>query len=288
MSTPSALNITKAITKNVAMVCIYWTVNGVTIGDSGSSFVVKKSVIREPMVDFNDCENVDECFSHFTAAMFHILSEAKFTLLRRACLENVNRVGGVTLPKDLINSIEAAMDLDNLFDVLRDSPYWNWMNIKMLTKMARASHLPVATKLIQQYKNEVYSRKLIEVLQQIPKLKVVDDYYTKIKEKWDKDLDDLKVQDLVNHWSEVEEIFDVKEPTLLLDNLINGCIEIHWLIPMELGHIFHTVNLKTFEMLMLHILHFDFGGHVITASFPPVPSFSAERSMLSSRTQRGT
>ena len=83
------------------------------------------------IVNFTDCENVDECFSHFTAAMFEILSKAKFPSLRRACLENSNKIGGVTLPKDLKSNIAAAQNLDNLFDVLCDSPYWNWMNIKM-------------------------------------------------------------------------------------------------------------------------------------------------------------
>jgi len=31
------------------------------------------------MIDFTICENVDNTFLHFTAAMFLILSEAKFT-----------------------------------------------------------------------------------------------------------------------------------------------------------------------------------------------------------------
>ena len=67
-------------------------------------------------------------------------------------------------PVTLRGNIAATQNLDDLFDVLCNTPYWNWMNIKMLGKMAKASHLPVATKLIQQYKEEVYSRKLIEVL----------------------------------------------------------------------------------------------------------------------------
>ena len=179
------------------------------------------------MLNFNNCEDVDECFSRFTAAMFEILSKAKFTSLRRACLENSNRLGGLALSKELKSSIAAAQSLDHLFDILCDSPYWNWMNIKMLTKMAQASLLDAATKLIQQYKDEVYSRKLIDVLPQLPNLNISDTDYTKAKEKWNKDLNDVTVNDLVNHWSEVEKIFNVEEPTMLLDKVINGSIEIH-------------------------------------------------------------
>ena len=191
--------------------------------------------VELPKVNFSDCEDVHECSSHFSAAMFKILSSAEFPSLCRACLENSNKLGGVTLPSDLKSNIAATQNLDDLFDVLCDTPYWNWMNIKMLGKMAKASHLPVATKLIRQYKEEVYSRKLIEVLQQISSFSLSSNYYTKAKEKWNKDLNDVTVNDLVvGHWSKVEKIFNVEEPTVLLDKVINGSIEIHWLIPTEL------------------------------------------------------
>ena len=156
--------------------------------------------------------------------MFVILSKANFPSLRRACLEKSNRLGGVTLPSDLKSNIAATENLDDLFDVLCDTPYWNWMNIKMLTKMARASHLPAATELIRQYKEEVFSRKLIEVLQQLPSCDSYSNYYTIAKEKWNKDLNDVTINDLVDHWSEVEKIFDVEEPAVVLDKIIGGML----------------------------------------------------------------
>ena len=235
------------------------------------------------MLNFIDCDDVDECFLHFTAAMFEVLSKAKFPSLRRACLENINTVGGVKLPDNLKDNIEATQNLDDLFDVLCGTPYWNWMNIKMLTKMARASHLPAATKLIRQYKEEVFSRKLIEVLQQLPSCNSSSNYYTKAKEKWNKNLNDVTVNDLVNHWSEVEQIFNVQEPTVLLDRVINGSIEIHWLIPTELvehtqqsisNHISNHISI----MIKCDILYFDIGGHVINVQ-PDEPTTTGGKSI---------
>ena len=232
-----------------------------------------------PAVNFSDCENVDECFSHLSAAMLKILSSAKFFPLRRACLENSNKLGGVTLPSDLKSNIEATQNLDDLFDVLCGTPYWNWMNIKMLGKMASASLLPVATKLIQQYKKEVYSRKLTEVLQQIPSFCIPGNYYTEAKEKLNKDLNDITVNDLVNHWSEVEKIFNVEEPTMLLDKVVDGCIEIHWLIPTEIvEHICQSVGSQISIMLRCDILYFDIGGHVINCSSISRPDTSTTAS----------
>ena len=226
--------------------------------------MVERSIDRVPVVDFTAYEDVDECFHCFTAAMFLILSGVDFTLLRGACLENVNILGGVTLPEDLKNNIKATMDLSKLFDVLRDSPYWNWMNIKMLTKMASASLLPAASKLIQQYKNKIYSRKLIDILPQIPKLKIPDNYYAIAKEKWDKNLEDVLVKDLVKKWSDIEEIFDVKEPTVLLDHITTGCIEVYWLIPMDLvEHICQSIKTKISMLHEYNILYFEIEGHLI-------------------------
>ena len=241
-------------------------------------YLEESSLMAEeiPVVNFTNCEDVNECFSHFTAAMFKILSKAEFPLLRRACLENSNIFGGVALPSDLKNKIANAQNLNKLFDVLCDSPYWNWMNIKMLTKMANASHLDAATKLIQQYKDEVYSRKLINFLEHIPNFNVSSTYYTKAKEKWNKNLNDITVNDLVNHWSEVEKIFNVEGPTVLLDSLINGSIEIHWLIPTELVEdIRQSISNQISIMLSCDILQFDIEGHVIkhpSIAQPEIPS----------------
>ena len=232
-----------------------------------------------PTLNFTDCDDVDECFSHFTAAMFKILSKAEFPLLRRACLENINTVGGVKLPDNLKDNIKATQNLNDLFDELCGTPYWNWMNIKMLTKMEKASHLPAATELIRQYKEEVFSRKLIEVLQQLPSCDSSSNYYTKAKEKWNKDLNDVTVNDLVNHWSEVEKIFNVEEPTVLLDKVINGSIEIHWLIPTELvEHTRQSVGNHISIMLRCNILYFDIGGHVINLQ-PDAPTTASSTGM---------
>ena len=129
--------------------------------------------------------------------MYSVLCKDKFFMLCRACLENVNIIGGVVLPEALVAEIKTTEHLDDLFDVLSTSPYWNWMNIRMLVKMANVSDQPAAVKLIQRYRKEVYSRKVIEILQQIPNLKIPDKYYTAVKEKWDKSLDEITVQDLV-------------------------------------------------------------------------------------------
>ena len=105
------------------------------------------------------------------------------------------------------------------------------MNIRMLEKMVGDC---LATKrLIYQYKSEVYSRKLKDVLSEIPNLNIPTGKYTKIKAKYDKDFNDVTIKDIVKQWNEVEKIFKVGE-TMLLKNITEGCVEICWLLPNDL------------------------------------------------------
>ena len=122
-------------------------------------------------------------------------------------------------------------NFDDLFDTLCETPYWNWMNIRMLEKMV--GNCPPAKELIKQYKNEVYSRKLKDVLSDIPNLDIPIDKYTQIKVKWKKELNDLTVKDIVKQWNEIEKRFNVEE-AMLLQSIIEGCVEICWLLPNDL------------------------------------------------------
>ena len=186
-------------------------------------------------VDFSDYEHVDDAFSVFTRAIYHILlSKVQFEDLRRACIENVNTPFGAKLPCTLIESIKATKCLRDLFDELASSPYWSWINIRMLEKMVNVSCVPEANQLVKQYKDAVFSRKLSLLFKQIPKFPIPSDYYTKVQQKWNKNLDEVTVKDLVSHWSQMEEVFGGKEPSLLLHCVLDGCVEIHWYISTEL------------------------------------------------------
>ena len=62
-----------------------------------------------------------------------------------------------------------------------------------------------AQELIDQHKKEVYSRKLKDVLSDIPKLKIPKDKCTKVKVKYKKkDFDDVLIEDTVEEWNEIE------------------------------------------------------------------------------------
>ena len=175
--------------------------------------------------------------------------------MRRKCLENVNVIGTISLSKEIRNEIRNAKDFDDLFDVLCDTPYWNWMNIRMLEKMA--GDCSEAKQLIEKYKITIFSRKVNDIVSEIPNLKIPTGDYTRVKEKWNKDFNDLVIKDIVNRWNEIEKKFNVEE-TMLLESITEGCVEICWLLPNQ--HSKDVICLATSNQQSRH--HDDQSGSV--------------------------
>ena len=136
------------------------------------------------------------------------------------------------LPSDFVDKIDATSNLKELLELLNKSPHCNWMNIRMLEKMAAASKQSEAKTLITTYKNIILSKKINDILQELPDLEISDDYYTKVKDRWNKDLEDITVNDIVSRWCKLQKIFDVDDLAILLENILKGSTIFHWLIPV--------------------------------------------------------
>ena len=161
--------------------------------------------------------------------MFNILEQENFNNVKRRPLQNTNVVGRITH----IETIRNSENLHNLFEVLTCDcrPYCNWMNIRMLEKMAGNS--PAAKQTIEKYKKNIYSRKVKDVMSEICNLETPTNGYTEVKEKLKNNFDDLIVKDIVQRLEEIEKKFKVEE-TMLLKSINEGCVKICWLLPNDL------------------------------------------------------
>ena len=178
-------------------------------------------------------ESVEAAFASFVDDMFDILSQENFDKVKRKPLENLNVVGGISVREDIEDKIDESEKLSDLFNVLsrRCRPYWNWMNIRMLEKMAGNSL--AAKRTIEKYKKNIYSRKVRDVMSEISNLKIPTNGYTEVEEKWNKNFNDLIIKDIVKRWNEIENKFNVEEK-MLLKSIEEGCVKVCWLLPNDL------------------------------------------------------
>jgi len=227
--------------------------------------VQEKSTPESTSVEFNINDRVDDMFLKLVPAIGDILkkSNCEFTLLRSACTKPDKPLATVNkLPSEFVEKVTATKNLDELLELLNACDYCNWMNVRMLEKLAASSRQVEAQTLIHKYKRIIFSKKLADILQDIPQLEITEEYYTKVQDKWKKDLKDITVEDIVKHWSKLQKIFDVEDVELLLQNITEGSIQFHWFIPLNLVS---NARLSAFKNWcgLEDVSYLSIGDHVI-------------------------
>ena len=215
-------------------------------------------------IDFSAYDDVELMFTALVSELRDVISEDKFLQVRRGCFTS-NKTLSAKYPDEFTKKVDGTTTLDDLFDEVKKSPYCNWMNVHLLEKMAVASRQSNAYSLVKQYKEAVSAIKLKDIFDQMTEVEVPEDYYSKAKEKWHKDFDDVTVKDVIGHWNKLEKIFDVEDRSQLLDRVIGGSVEFHWLIPSELVCHARYSAFKNWYQLN-DILHLDICDHVIKDS----------------------
>ena len=208
-----------------------------------------------------------------------------FLIIRRACIEQINTPNGAQLALDMKKRVQKAESLNVLLDTLADSPYWSWIDLRLLKAIVVASDSRTSKNLITSYEKQVFSKKLSEVIPSIPSKKHNDKCYTKIVTKFNKDLEEITIFDLLEQKSKLETvIMDLKSGTCSLAHIAKGCIEIHWYIPTDYtDHVYRAASLKCQEYDALRLLFIQIGVYekiynpsIVDSSAitePPLPDY---------------
>ena len=145
----------------------------------------------------------------------------EFSKLRKTCRRDRR------LPYELRKVLESTTSLKELIDVLSDSPFCNWLEIRILKRMADIADVREATQLIKAFEKCVYRRKCSEVKEHFIKQFINPNHFEKVKAKLNKCEEHISVAELITYSRKLESIF--KEPsgtcTLLSDNN-KGCLEV--------------------------------------------------------------
>ena len=130
-------------------------------------------------------------------------------------------------------AIKAAHDINSLFQSLgENNTYCNWLNIKFLetiaAAVAAASGNHRLERLIQDYKNAIYSRTLRQVWDNIPTYhEVRSKYYSKLQAVFgSKDPDNVTVEEVLTKC----ESDLIKGIALDIMEIGEGSLQIFWLI----------------------------------------------------------
>ena len=197
--------------------------------------------------------------------MRSLLNKANFGDLRRACIAQVRNPDGAELAPNLEEKISVTQNIDDLFDVLVHSPYWSWIDIRILEMMVAASGILLADKLLDNYKAAVFSKRLIDLLPNVFGKDLGEDFCTKMVTKIQKDPKEMTVADLLELQSKLEiEIVNIKKGTCILEHLEKGCVEIHWYIPTRcVDGAYQTARARCYQFNELHLQYLKIGHYPV-------------------------
>ena len=83
--------------------------------------------------------NVGKAFIVLQTKMRALLIKANYGDLKRACITQKNNPDGAELSPKLVGEIKAAGNFDSLLDLLVCSPYWSWIDLRIMEAMVAAS-----------------------------------------------------------------------------------------------------------------------------------------------------
>ena len=209
--------------------------------------------------------DVGGAFIALQTNMRGLLKTADCHNLRNACIAQTHNPQGAELSKELVDKISTTETSNELFDLLVCSPYWSWIDIRLLEVMVIASQNDQARKLLGNYKEVVFSKQLLDLLPNVPNKEVKQKYYDKVVAKLKKDSNEITVADLCKFQSQLEVvIMDIKKGICILKNLKKGCVEVHWYIPTSLvDKAYLNARVKCYQFSDLHLQQLKIGNNPV-------------------------
>lgn len=225
-------------------------------------------------VNFSKFGNVGDAFANLTSTMRLCLSTAHFVDLRRACVELMK----YKLPQFSLEKIKSSRSLDDLFDVLADTAYWSWIDVRLLGRMAAASRIEESENILKNYKQSVFSKKLVEVMPKI-RPKQFKKYFAALTAKVERDASEMTVNDLLE-WQDILEkvIMDIGQGSCVINHIKpKSCIEVHLYIPIRCvddayqSGFMNSHKFNEIQLLWLEIAHYPVIHDPITSPEVPLP-----------------
>ena len=149
------------------------------------------------------------------------VSSEEFKTIRNSCVAQAS--------EPLRGLIKRTTDTHCLFEILADNnKYCNWINVSFLKIIAIACGNTQLQSLIDSYTGVIYSRTLREVWDCVPHYSVRDQYYSELKAIFDKDPDNMTVEELMKSKPQL-----AKKIAMLIAVIQWESLLVTWLIPTD-------------------------------------------------------
>ena len=225
-------------------------------------------VISRNFTDYVDIEklkddNVVGAFTYLFSKLEDLFATVNITKLRSVCV-----LRGAPLPKEFKEQMKAAKELSDILDVLDNPLYCNWLNVRLLKRIAKNIDNKRAVELIEIYEDSVHSRKVADVKKYFS-ICFNKNVVSLIEVKINKSHEDLTVKEILQCCKELENTMDIYYGGVSVIDSNPGCLLITIVIPLHCS--LHAFNMATKNILKLRQYHIQY---LEIESFPKVFAFN--------------
>ena len=150
-------------------------------------------------------------------------SDVEFSKLKNTCKRDRR------LSDELRNDLKFTNNLEEAFDVLSDSQFCTWLEIRILKCMAKV--VPEATSMLNIFEECVHGRKYSEVGTHFKEKYINPDHLTLVVTKLNKNAEDMIVGDLIKYCYKQESLLRLPPESMIPVGGKTGCLEICMFIP---------------------------------------------------------
>ena len=193
--------------------------------------------------------DVESSFVYMLDKLEKLWSDVEIHRLKSSCKRDGR------LPKKYKKKIKSTKTLGDIFDLLSNTPFCTWLDIRILKSMAYVADVPEATQMIDIFEECVHYRKCSEVDKHFRKKYINPDYFTEVRAKLNKDKEQLVVK-LIEDCQKLESILQIPADSNTLVRGGIGCLELHLVIP-KYCHLHAYESLKS-RFLKLRPLNFQY------------------------------
>lgn len=209
-------------------------------------------------LNFEEFGTVQSSFIYLTHKVTKLLEKEDHYYVKLTCHKVVK---DAQLPKSFFNEVQACGNTTRqLLSTLTMSPYWNWMDIRLMETLAAMSS--ESTNLLKRYKDYLYPQKLVHLLPLIPTVGDDDESnYRMMSVKIQTKIDNITMEKyfFYRHFLETD-ILDLREGACILKRIEKEPFILDWLISNDQcshAHKSAKRNVKKFHQISLLSVHIE-------------------------------
>ena len=182
---------------------------------------------------FSPDEDIDSAFSRLSASVTMTIQDINFHTLQRAAIERAKSPKMIQKANEIVPIIDGARSFHTLCTVLAKSPYWNFLDIRMMEAMAAASLIPAAQESVKNFKRTFFGMTLSEAAPYFP-IVPMKPAHTAITEVLAKDPSKMTIFELHKHRFYLEtELLQTGSDTCTICRIVIGSVIITWQIHVD-------------------------------------------------------